>query len=125
MKFYALALLAAAVQGIKLQQQTALTMRTMEESLLAPLFQGSTYLGIQLERFPTEAQIQELITALREETKTDDELTLEEFKSIVWDWLKAHHPHSEKLDEHKEPIMKWLTGIFKRVDTDSNGHISA
>ena len=66
-------------------------------------------------------QIEELKAALRNAVADGAEMTLDQFKTIIWTWIVKHYPQAEP---YKDKIMPHLENAFKRVDKDESGTIS-
>ena len=117
MRFFVFALLAFVVQSIKLRDAPGRAPALMRDVSLVQ----ST---LSAKEGPSEEDINELIDALRGAVADDKEMDLDQFKDIVFGWLEKHHDPKE-VDAHRAEIEEMLEHVFKHVDADGSGKVSA
>ena len=111
MRFFALALLAVAVQSIKITDRLSNGVAITRDMQLL-----QTTLGI--------TGPEDLVAALKAAVSDDKELTLPQFKEIIVNWLTKEHG-AKAVAAHKAEIDNMVAQAFKHVDADGSGTITA
>ena len=119
MRFFVFALLAFVVQSIKLRDAPGRAPALMRDVSLV-----QSTLSVRDPDGPSEEEVNELIDALRGAVADDKEMDLDQFKDIVFGWLEKHHDPKE-VDAHRAEIEEMLEHVFKHVDADGSGKVSA